>query len=78
MKNQKGYTPLTWILIVSISLLIIGVIIAMLFVNTDIVYEIKEKIQNSDEQKTIETNINTDTYTKYNNEINDENKTNIE
>ena len=78
MKNQKGYTPLTWILIVSISLLIIGVIIAMLFVNTDIVYEIKEKIQNSDEQKTIETNINTDTYTNYNNEINDENKTNIE
>lgn len=63
MKNQKGYTPLTWILIVSISLLIIGVTIAMLFANTDIVDEITEKVQNLDEEKKIETNVNTDTNT---------------
>lgn len=63
MKNQKGYTPLTWILIVAISLLIIGVSVAMLFANTDVANEIKEKFQNSDEEKKIETNVNTDTNT---------------
>ena len=47
MKKQGGYTPLTWIIIVSIVLLIVGVSIAMLFGNTDIGNQIKDTIQNT-------------------------------
>lgn len=37
MKNQNGHTPLYWIIIITIALILVGVAIAMIFVNTDII-----------------------------------------
>ncbi len=43
MKNESGKTPVEWIIIIAVSLLIIGVVIAMLFIgNEDVLDLIKQ------------------------------------
>lgn len=43
MNKQDGKTPLMWVVTIAVALIIGGVIIAMIFGNTDIVSEIKER-----------------------------------
>ena len=43
MKNQSGKTPLGWLIAIVISLLVVGVVIAMLFVdNQEFSNKVKE------------------------------------
>ena len=54
MKNQSGKSPLVWIITITVVLIIVGVSIAMIFGGTDIVSEIKGKIQNSNTNNTVQ------------------------
>lgn len=54
MKNQSGKSPLGWIITITVVLIIVGVSIAMIFGGTDIVSEIKGKIQNSNTNNTVQ------------------------
>ena len=43
MKNESGKTPLGWLITIIISLIVVGVVIAMLFVdNQEVSNKIKE------------------------------------
>lgn len=55
MKNQSGKSPLGWIITIVISLLIVGVIIAVAFVGNEDVTDWIEQYQNKDTNNTVQT-----------------------
>lgn len=48
MKNESGKSPLGWIITITVSLIILGVVVAMLFVGNEDVTEIIEQYQKTD------------------------------
>ena len=46
MKNQSGKSPLGWIIVLVVLLIIAGISVAMIFGGTDIIPNLIEKIQN--------------------------------
>lgn len=54
MKRQDGKSPLGWIITVVISLLVVGVIIAMLFVGNDDFFDMIEQYKNNNAINTLE------------------------
>ena len=56
MKKQDGKTPLEWIVTIAIVLILAGVAVAMIFGNTDVSSKIKEKLQNTNTNNTVQTN----------------------
>lgn len=55
MKGQSGKSPLGWIITIVIVLLIAGVSIAMIFGDEETISEIRERLQNSNTNSTIQT-----------------------
>lgn len=47
MKSQSGKSPLGWIITIVISLLVVGVIVAMLFVENEEVSNMIEQYKNN-------------------------------
>ena len=55
MKSESGKSPLGWIITIVISLLVVGVIIAMLFAGNEDVSKTIEKYQNKNTINTVQT-----------------------
>ena len=55
MKDESGKSPLEWIIIITVSLLIIGVVIAMLFVGNEDVSNMIEQYKNTNNTVQTET-----------------------
>lgn len=55
MRDENGKTPLGWIITIVITLLIAGVIVAMLFADNEQVTNMIEKYQNQNVNNTVQT-----------------------
>ena len=55
MKNQSGKSPLGWIITIAVSLLIVGVVVAMLFVENEDVSNMIEQYKNKNTNNTVQT-----------------------
>ena len=54
MKSQSGKSPLGWIITIAVSLIILGVVVAMLFVGNEDVSNMIEQYKNKNNQNTIQ------------------------
>lgn len=64
MKNQSGKTPLGWIITIVISLLVAGVVIAMIFADNENVSEWIKQTQNQNQIQSQNTSNNVKTQEK--------------
>ena len=54
MKNQSGKSPLGWIITITVSLLIVGVVVAMLCVGNEDVSEWIEQYKSKNANNTVQ------------------------
>lgn len=55
MKNQSGKSPLGWIITIVVSLLVVGVVVAMLCVGNEDVSNMIEQYRNKNTNSTVQT-----------------------
>ena len=55
MKAQSGKSPLQWILIIAVAIIIVGVVIAMIFGDSDEFRNMIKQYQNNNTNNTVQT-----------------------